>query len=686
MATATKGKRPLRHLSACDKIMAIQRIHDGESKASVARDIGVPESTLRGWCKNEEKLRCMSRQSLENAEKLNQSPNLSAMSDLFNGPDSKRMKLDPSTLFDNNGKLKYDEYAHFKNGRASLGLDLSGGGNGGGDKRLSLDHNDMNLSGFQTPDFSAFAKTTAELNKSLSKSNKGFGNDHSKSNDQIKAELSMAAISPLTSLSHLSGMSALGQSPLGLSFNDIASNLNLLAQLNPSLAAMSGLSGLSALNGSPSSSNVRGPRVKSTTSPIPSPRGGNMDNDKPSLTVKNLAKLQQKTSSSDIMRGQMLEKYKKSLPDMSGGGGNNNNNSNNSNNNNNNGNAVAVGATSDDALWYWLKSQQAMMGLNSLYNQAQMPQRSSSPKTSSPMPPSHPVGTPTPDHNNSSPAPPAASPPLGTPDNDKNAQGSSAWFWQWYKTFGASLMGDKTKMMAASGGMPSSKEAYENILYSQLTKGQASGSSAMGSPHSNGNINNNTINNNFNILQTANESESDTPKPEDLSNHHHETHHHHSNLHANGYHDEDSINNISPIPTDRSDDHQKINTDDDEHDQQHEQEDEKKVLEETLMQQSPLADEVSSDVNNDSNNNNKNNGNGDDEIKSPTEALEYGEKFLKYLESYSDPSLTAMQVMQFRYLLNSIKASVERAQNNISGSSSGASSADGEKSRNRRRK
>lgn len=356
MATATKGKRPLRHLSACDKIMAIQRIHDGESKASVARDIGVPESTLRGWCKNEDKLRCMSRQSLENADKL-QDPNMSAMSDLFNGPDPKRMKLDASSLF-GNGKLKYEDYSHFKNGRGSLGgLDLSGG-----DKRLSMDHNEMNLSSFQPPDFSAFAKTSAEINKSLSKG-KGYGADHSKQNDPNKSELSMAAISPLTSLSHLSGMSSLGQSPLALSFNDIASNLNLLAQLNPSLAAMSGLTGLSTLNGSQQSSQ-RGPRVKTTTSPIPSPRSssGADGADKPSLTVKNLAKLQQKTSSSDIMRGAMLDKYKKaqamSQPEL---------------------------GASDDALWYWLKSQQAMMGLNSLYNQAQLPPRSSSPKASSPQ-------------------------------------------------------------------------------------------------------------------------------------------------------------------------------------------------------------------------------------------------------------------------------------------------------------
>lgn len=225
-------------------------------------------------------------------------------------------------------------------------------------------------------------------------------------------------------------------------------------------------------------------------------------------------------------------------------------------------------------------------------------------------------------------------------------------------------MGDKAKM-GASG---SSKEAYENILYSQLTKGTTSNS--MG----NETINNNTINNNFNIAATP-DGDSDTPKPEDLSNHHHE---------VNGFHDEeDSINNITPIPADD----QKMTDDED---QQRQMERAKHQLDDVLMNQSPDNGEKSGDDassvhehHNDSNNNNKN---GEDDIKSPTEALEYGEKFLKYLESYSDPSLTAMQVMQFRYLLNSIKASVERAQNNISGSSSGASSADGEKSRHRKRK
>lgn len=656
MATATKGKRPLRHLSACDKIMAIQRIHDGESKASVARDIGVPESTLRGWCKNEDKLRCMSRQSMENAEKL-QSANMSAMSDLFNGPDAKRMKLDASSLF-GNGKMKFDDFAHFKNGRSSLGgMDLSGSNKG-----LSLDHSDLNMSGFAQPDFSAFAKTTAELNKSLAKSIKGYGAELGKQNDPSKSELSMAAISPLTSLSHLSGMTGLGQNPLALSFNDIASNLGLLAQLNPNLAAMSGFSGLA---GSPQSSQLnqsRGGGGKSTTSPIPSPRSSSGTGDacdKPSLTVKNLAKLQQKSTSNDIMRGAMLDKYKKL------------------NQAENNSSMIGSNGNSDEALLYWLKSQQSMMGsLNSLYNQSQQPQqqqqRSSSPKESSPMPQNSSTTTPTPpEMTSSSSVPPHSSttPPLGALDDSRNFT-NPAFFWNWYKTFGASLgnvmgSGDKAKL---AGG---SKDSYENILYSQLMKGASAHHQSTNG--SNGTINNNTINNNFNMSASDGEA-AETPKPEDLSapNHHH---------HQNGYHDDDSINNISPIP---NDEHKMTDDEDDEHDPS------EHLGKVAVVLHSPDNGEKSGDdassvhEQNDSNNNNKNNGD-DDDIKTPAEALEYGEKFLKYLESYSDPSLTAMQVMQFRILLTSIRTNVERSQNNMSGSSSNASN-DGEKSRHRKRK
>lgn len=51
------GKGEKRVISQEEKLRAIQRVHNGESKASVARDIGVPESTLRGWCKGEEKIK-----------------------------------------------------------------------------------------------------------------------------------------------------------------------------------------------------------------------------------------------------------------------------------------------------------------------------------------------------------------------------------------------------------------------------------------------------------------------------------------------------------------------------------------------------------------------------------------------------------------------------------------------------
>lgn len=61
--TTKAAKRPLRSLSAHEKMEAIRRVHKGESKAAVARDIGVPESTLRGWCKNEDKIQYLSRQS-----------------------------------------------------------------------------------------------------------------------------------------------------------------------------------------------------------------------------------------------------------------------------------------------------------------------------------------------------------------------------------------------------------------------------------------------------------------------------------------------------------------------------------------------------------------------------------------------------------------------------------------------
>lgn len=57
---ARPGKRPMKSLTSQEKLDAISRIKElGESKASVARKIGVPESTLRGWCKSEDKIRAL---------------------------------------------------------------------------------------------------------------------------------------------------------------------------------------------------------------------------------------------------------------------------------------------------------------------------------------------------------------------------------------------------------------------------------------------------------------------------------------------------------------------------------------------------------------------------------------------------------------------------------------------------
>ena len=36
-----------------EKLYLVQRIRDGESQASISSETGVPESTLRGWLKDQ---------------------------------------------------------------------------------------------------------------------------------------------------------------------------------------------------------------------------------------------------------------------------------------------------------------------------------------------------------------------------------------------------------------------------------------------------------------------------------------------------------------------------------------------------------------------------------------------------------------------------------------------------------
>lgn len=647
MMSSNKGKRPLRHLTAGDKIEAIQRIHDGESKASVARDIGVPESTLRGWCKNEQKLRYMSQQtgpdcklSVEKlTEKMADDAALAAAAvGMLGAPPEKRAKMDTSMPlnFTSNGKLKYDDLGY--KGRSSLSaLDFSSSGDNG--------LGSLSFNGLGPSDYSAY-KTPTDLSSMNGKSKdynamKGYGADLSKPNDPTKADLSMAAISPLTSLSHLSGMSGLAQSPLGLSFNEIASNLNLIAQLNnqSNLGSMAGLGNLNnSLNSSPQNNGLRAVR--------PKPLGNHttrsdMEKNQQSLTVKNLAKLQQKTTSLEHISGNgadALDKAKKMATA-----------------------SINRDAPVDDALWYWLKSQQAMLGLNNLYSSS-MPTNSASPHRSSPLQqqsqPHHqsmmPTSTTTPPPVSTTPQT-TSSTPSGTSDDTKN----SSWFWQWYKTFGASLMADK------QNAINNNKPIYENILYSQLTKEHPNSTTPP----------TDAINNNLNLSN----------KPEDLSRP--------SVRHTPETTTPETINRSSPRPPLPS---QPIALQ-----QQLEQH------QSQLRQQSPLmplpmpmplslpplapmiistpspipADKQDENEKNQTNvrtvldnllyNNNNNNvevksESDDSDVSGPSEAVEHGEKFLKWLETCSDPSITAMQVMQFRTLLNTIKMSADRANNPLS--------------------
>lgn len=581
MMPSAKGKRPLRHLTACDKINAIQRIHDGESKASVARDIGVPESTLRGWCKNEEKLRYMSNNAGSDnkitvdklAEKMTDDSALAAAASMFGGPPEKRAKLDNSLNFVSNGKPKYDDMS-FKSRNSIGAIDFSNSDKGLG----ALHYNGLgsnNYTGYKTsPDLSTNGRIKCEDSML-----RGYGADV-KPSDPTKSEISMAAISPLTSLSHLSGMSSIGQSPLGLSFNEIASNLSLIAQLNN----QSNLATVAGLNNS-QNNGLRTVRPKQMSQ---------------SLTVKNVAKLQHKSSAMDNigMGVDMIDKPKK--PSAA---------------------SLSRDAPVGSAIWYWIKHQhQQMLGLNNLYSampSAASPSRSSpvQQKPQTMMPSATTSSTPpplsiTPQTNSSTP----------TSDDTKN----SSWFWQWckYNQLGSAMMNNKSN---SNNNRDNSKQIYDNILFSHLTKDIKECSNSP--TPSNNNINGNT--------------------PEDLS----------------------KPNRSSPMSSCMQSANQSIKTEIE------------MELNDTLANSSPtispIPDHQSEDINDRQaaldnilyNNNNNNvvvkNESDSSDLNGLPEAVEYAEKFLKWLETYSDPTITALDFLQFRTLLNKIKKSAERINNPI---------------------
>lgn len=664
--SGNKGKRPLRHLTAGDKIDAIQRIHDGESKASVARDIGVPESTLRGWCKNEEKLRNMSRQTQPmdnklNLDKLTEKMAGDAINSLLGNPQNKRQKLDtslPLNFGSNgvNGKLKYEDFA---NGRASLsGLDMANLGFNG------LTHND----------FAAYKSANDFSSPKSSNGYKGFGADYSKPNEPSKADLSMAAISPLSSLTHLSG---LAQGPLALSFNDIASNLSLLAHLNSSMSGMSPM-GNSPLGNGNNTNNLRNVRPKPSSSL--SPRN---DSEKSQgLTVKNLAKLQ-KTSPADDF--EMLSKLKKASTAP-----------------------AARDMAYDDPLHYWIRQQQSMAGLNNIYSAAASPSRLSpmnqngNSRANASSASAIPTSTTSP--------PPTMNPPNASSTTPSLDDPKSAWFWQLYKTFGSTMFNNMAAAAAAASaetngesnktaenGHDKTPSMYENILYSQLTKNSSSTPSPSDS-----------MNNNDN-------KEVNNGKPEDLSQP--------KSSPANDRSTPTSSLKVKSESADGSPENNRtaessspldvadckvgiINV-------KNIMNDADKVCSSLLSTSSTanvreLLDDFlykASAANNNNNTKDAENKDDSDEVdaehqmddesraNSPIEAIEHGEQFLKWLESCSVPNITAIQVMQFKTLLNSIKSSAVRAatqvQNQLSsenGSAAAASNDQEQRIRMRKRK
>ncbi|KAM8703706.1 hypothetical protein ACLKA7_008350 [Drosophila subpalustris] len=671
----TKGKRPLRSLTPRDKIHAIQRIHDGESKASVARDIGVPESTLRGWCKNEDKLRFMSRQSAADkmcadamVDKLDGSAGLL-------GPPEKRQRLDNNSLPLNfSNKMNFDELA-FK--RSPLnGLDYST------NKTLS----DMNYNGLPV-DYVGFNGAVK---------NKVFGADISRPG---QTDPSLNAISPLSSLTHLSGLTGISQSPLAISFNELTSNLNLLAQLNPGLAAMSGLNSFAA-----TANTLRNPKpAQVSQSQVQSPRSDSGERERtPGLSVKNWAK--QKPPSDCDTKSANIKSPSPSLAPSLGG-------------------CVApLSGLPDDPLLYWLKSQQAMLGLNSLYpppvpmGVTSPPIRSSTPQQQQQQQLNQYANTP--------PIPSAPLTPSSTPSgslDDKN----TAWY-NWCKAFGASLhslnpnaatlaalQANSLQHQASSNSaeashMEGAKPPFDNILYSQLTKETGAGSgTGTGTPsvRSLSSTEQNHMDQNDATTDPEADPEADPDadgdaagKPEDLSAKSVKT--------ASSSTPSPTLASPSPTPVtyapsrDQSPDCEpsaETGTKPSSVEVNSVGEDCKSVLNNIIYKigaPNPVNTDVGCDSetsftsdnhhhhhhhnNNDvseSNNNNNNNSNKTDEEErakymdytgdmdmegadvEEVVAIRHGEKFLQWLENCSNPRVTAVQLMQLRFLIAAIKSS-----------------------------
>ncbi|XP_077299752.1 protein distal antenna-like isoform X2 [Arctopsyche grandis] len=546
----SKGKRPLRALSASDKIEAIQRVNDGESKASVARQIGVPESTLRGWCKNEDKLRYMSsRHSTPDTDK-------SSDGMMDTGIPEKRTKYDLNSVpvnYSQSNVTQYNGTIDMSDGQAMdrVGLDLS---------RLkdSTDRETKSGDGLVT-DFSQFSKSSLELGKSISDLSKVNGDvtsgapKESKLKNDSGAKISMSAISPLSNLNHLSGLSGLSQNHLGMSFNEIATNLSLIAQLNPSLNSLA------------NSINSSAKMLRSIRSPKPGHSSGSSSG----LNSTDKHKSDRKSHNhletySDKVRTRSSHSSYKEQP-------------------------------VDDALWYWFKKQQAMLNLaNTSTSQLPFSHSISSSRSNK-----DPLTRTSSSMSNISPV----IPPL-----DKNS-----WFWQYYKQFtgNLNLQDDKNKI-------PLKTDSYDNILYSHLTKEKMDDIQSQEQERE----------------QEQELNVEDTRVDENVENKSEEV-------------EETAFKErSSPGVTEKS-----------EKDSSKNQVRVRAVLDNLLLlnnnnvsiKEPPILEE------------NEKDSNTENEFSCEvSEALEHGEKFLKWLEACQEPSVTRMQVHQLKGLLNNIKANATR--------------------------